>query len=138
MNADHYAIVVVPLASEDGGGFVVHVPDLPGCMSDGETQEEAIINARDAIACWLDTANETGREVPLPGSSVTKLREMEMAVLSALKDALHYIEHADGKIADLEAKVENLISLISESRGHSFLAEGSIVAARNAQEAVCH
>ncbi len=138
MNADHYAIVVVPLAAEDGGGFAAHVPDLPGCMSDGETQEEAIANARDAIVCWLDTAKEMAREVPLPGSSLTKLRAMETALLNALRASLDYIDHADGKIADLEAKVENLISLVSESRGHGLLPSASIVAARSAQEAFCH
>ena len=35
-----YPVVIEPLAPEDGGGFVATVPDLPGCMSDGETPEE--------------------------------------------------------------------------------------------------
>jgi antitoxin HicB len=41
----------LPLA--DGGGFVATVPELPGCMSDGETVGEARANAADAISCWL-------------------------------------------------------------------------------------
>jgi predicted RNase H-like HicB family nuclease len=41
-----YSVIIEPLSDEDGGGFVVVVPDLPGCMSDGETPEEALISAR--------------------------------------------------------------------------------------------
>ena len=45
-----YPVHIEPLSQEDGGGFVALVPDLPGCMSDGETPEEALANVRDAIA----------------------------------------------------------------------------------------
>ena len=37
-----YPVLIEPLPVEDGGGFVATVPDLPGCMSDGETPEEAL------------------------------------------------------------------------------------------------
>jgi predicted RNase H-like HicB family nuclease len=66
MDAANYRIVIEPLAAEDGGGFVATVPDLPGCMSDGETVEEARRNALDAIACWIEAANAAGRPVPSP------------------------------------------------------------------------
>ena len=36
-----YPVVIEPLSKDDGGGFAAIVPDLPGCMSDGETPEEA-------------------------------------------------------------------------------------------------
>ena len=41
------------LSVEEGGGYLVTFPELPGCMSDGETVEEAIINAADAEKEWL-------------------------------------------------------------------------------------
>ena len=44
-----YPVIVSPLSEADGGGFAATVPDLPGCMSDGETPEEAIANVLDAI-----------------------------------------------------------------------------------------
>ena len=44
--------------------FLATVPGLPGCMSDGETEFEAIQNAQDAIQCWLDVAQETNRPIP--------------------------------------------------------------------------
>ena len=61
-----YPVVVEPLPLEDGGGFAAIVPDLPGCMSDGETPEDALANVRDAIATWIEAARDLGRAVPQP------------------------------------------------------------------------
>lgn len=61
-----YPVLVRPLSPSNGGGFLATVPDLPGCVSDGETQEEALANAQDAIACWIEAAHEIGRDVPAP------------------------------------------------------------------------
>lgn len=52
--------------SDDDQAFIVEVPDLPGCMSDGGTYEEAVRNAQEAMAVWIETARELGREVPKP------------------------------------------------------------------------
>ena len=69
MNLPNYAILIEPLSAEDGGGFLATVPDLPGCMSDGETREEAVRNVEDAIFCWMDAARKMGREIPEPVAS---------------------------------------------------------------------
>ncbi|MEA2934761.1 MAG: antitoxin HicB [Variibacter sp.] len=61
-----YAVVVEPLPSDEGGGFVATVPDLPGCMSDGATPEEALANVQDAITTWIEAARDLGHEVPEP------------------------------------------------------------------------
>lgn len=61
-----YPVIVSPLTEADGGGFVATVPDLPGCMSDGDTPEEAIANVLDAIDTWLEAARDAGRAVPTP------------------------------------------------------------------------
>lgn len=61
-----YQIVVEPLPPEDGGGFIATVPDLPGCMSDGETPEEAVANVQDAIVAWIEAAHDLGHAVPKP------------------------------------------------------------------------
>jgi predicted RNase H-like HicB family nuclease len=61
-----YAVIIEPLAAEDGGGFVATVPDLPGCMSDGETPEAALSNVRDAINAWIEEARALGRAVRAP------------------------------------------------------------------------
>ncbi|MGE0378268.1 MAG: type II toxin-antitoxin system HicB family antitoxin [Planctomycetaceae bacterium] len=48
----------------EDGGWVAEVPSLPGCISQGETKEEALTNIRDAIAVWLEGASEVGLPVP--------------------------------------------------------------------------
>jgi predicted RNase H-like HicB family nuclease len=65
-----YAVVIDPLPEEDGGGFLATVPDLPGCMSDGDTREEAARNVGDAIDSWLEEARALGREIPEPRTAV--------------------------------------------------------------------
>lgn len=52
--------------SEEDQSFVVEVPELPGCMADGETYEHAVANAQDVIKQWIETARELGRPVPEP------------------------------------------------------------------------
>lgn len=66
MNALEYPVLISPLPAEDGGGFLATVPDLPGCMSDGETPQEAVTNVQDAIAAWIEAAHDLGREIPAP------------------------------------------------------------------------
>jgi predicted RNase H-like HicB family nuclease len=52
--------------SDADNSFVVEVPELPGCMADGETYEQAVSNARRVIEEWIETAREIGRDVPEP------------------------------------------------------------------------
>jgi len=63
-----YAVVIERLPDSDGGGYVAYVPDLPGCMSDGSSREDAARNVQDAIACWIEAATELGRPIPHPTS----------------------------------------------------------------------
>ncbi|MEX1098343.1 MAG: type II toxin-antitoxin system HicB family antitoxin [Planctomycetales bacterium] len=52
--------------SGEDQSFVVEVPELPGCMADGETYEAAAANAQRVIAEWIETARELGRLIPEP------------------------------------------------------------------------
>ncbi|ODN40948.1 type II toxin-antitoxin system HicB family antitoxin [Piscirickettsia litoralis] len=63
-----YSFNVHRLSEEDGGGYLVEFPDLPGCMADGETIEDAIADAKDACEAWIEAAHEFGREIPKPKS----------------------------------------------------------------------
>lgn len=67
MKIPKYPFTMRELTPDDGGGFLIEFPDLPGCMSDGETVEEAIANGVDAVQCWLAVAKEKGREIPESG-----------------------------------------------------------------------
>ncbi len=52
--------------SDEDQSFVVEVPELPGCMADGETYEDAVANAKQVIEEWIETARELGRPIPEP------------------------------------------------------------------------
>jgi predicted RNase H-like HicB family nuclease len=65
-----YTHVISPLSSEDGGCFLIYFPDLPGCISDGETIEEAIHNGRDAFLAWISAQVDMEREIPRPSYRV--------------------------------------------------------------------
>ena len=52
--------------SDEDQSFVVEVPELPGCMGDGETYEQAVENAQQIIEEWVETARELGRTIPEP------------------------------------------------------------------------
>ena len=67
-----YPIVIVELPEAEGGGFLGAAPDLPGCLSDGATPDEALRNTQDAIAEWLAAARAAGR--PIPPSGTDRLR----------------------------------------------------------------
>jgi predicted RNase H-like HicB family nuclease len=52
--------------SKDDEAFLVEVPELPGCMADGRTYEQAVANAKVIIQEWIETAKEEGRPIPEP------------------------------------------------------------------------
>jgi predicted RNase H-like HicB family nuclease len=64
MDAHKYELIV--WWSADDAVFVVDVPELPGCMAHGPTPAEAVANAQDAIALWIEAARDDGRPVPIP------------------------------------------------------------------------
>ncbi|MEK9139644.1 MAG: type II toxin-antitoxin system HicB family antitoxin [Nitrospirota bacterium] len=52
--------------SDEDQVCIAEVPELPGCMAHGSSQEEALASANEAIQLWIDTAREFGRLVPEP------------------------------------------------------------------------
>ncbi|MFM7096349.1 MAG: type II toxin-antitoxin system HicB family antitoxin [Gemmataceae bacterium] len=52
--------------SEEDQTFIVEVPELPGCMADGASYSEAVVNAEKVIQEWIQTAQEMGRPIPTP------------------------------------------------------------------------
>jgi predicted RNase H-like HicB family nuclease len=67
-----YAVRIERLADSDGGGYLATVPDLPGCMSDGATPEEALKNVQEAIASWIESAKEWKQEIPKPSPPMAR------------------------------------------------------------------
>lgn len=62
-----YPFTIRHLLKDEGGGYLIEYPDLPGCMSDGETIDETIKNGHDAIRAWIETAKEMNKSIPEPG-----------------------------------------------------------------------
>lgn len=52
--------------SDEDRSLIVEVPELPGCMADGSTYQEAVANAERVVQEWIETATELGRPVPCP------------------------------------------------------------------------
>jgi len=52
--------------SEEDKAFIAEVPELPGCMADGETYQKALSNAEVIIQEWIESAKKLGRPIPQP------------------------------------------------------------------------
>jgi len=52
--------------SKDDQAMIAEVPELPGCVADGKTYEEALANVRIVIDQWIETARDLGRDIPQP------------------------------------------------------------------------
>jgi predicted RNase H-like HicB family nuclease len=52
--------------SDEDQAFIAEVPELAGCMADGKTYQEALVNVEVIIQEWIETARELGRSVPKP------------------------------------------------------------------------
>jgi predicted RNase H-like HicB family nuclease len=109
-----YPVVVVALAEEDGGGYLAYLPDLPGCMSDGDTRAEALGHAEAAAVEWLDACVAQGRPVPAPGDAAAAAEAREAKLFDALRAMIDANQSADQKIKGLERKLADLIALLSD------------------------
>ena len=74
-NLDGYQFTVRPLSKDEGGGYLVEYPDIPGCMSDGETIDEAIANGRQALRDCMEVFRESGRKLPKPSIEAAQWRQ---------------------------------------------------------------
>ena len=72
----------------DEGGFVASYPDLPGCITCGETEEEALKNALDAKKAWLEAALEGNIEIPEPDSLEAYSGQFKLRLPRSLHRAL--------------------------------------------------
>ena len=61
-----YKYEIILYWSNEDAAFIAEVPELPGCMAHGHSQEEALKNINDAMQLWIDTAREFGDAIPQP------------------------------------------------------------------------
>lgn len=95
MNSQEYQMVIY--WSEEDQAYLVEVPDLPGCMADGKTRQEALANAEIIIQEWVETAQELGRTVPLPQGRLLTVAEAAQRLGLSIAMVRRYC--AEGKLA---------------------------------------
>ena len=111
-----YPFTIRHLSKDDGGGYLIEFPDLPGCMSDGETIEEAVLNGSDAVASWIYAAKESSRSIPKPGDLERQSGKWVQRVPKSIH--LRLVEKAEEEGVSLNTLV---IALIAESLGKNKL-----------------
>lgn len=107
-----YPFTIRHLTKEDGGGFLIEYPDLPGCMSDGETIEEAIKNGHDAVSCWILAAKKIDRPIPKPGDLEKQSGKWVQRVPKTIH--LRLVEKAEAEGVSLNTLV---ITILAEALG---------------------
>lgn len=65
MKKDYHYLINI-LWSEEDRCYIAEVPELEGCLTHGKTAEQALKNAKDAIASWIDAAKQMGHPIPQP------------------------------------------------------------------------
>lgn len=89
-----YKMEIVP--DKEEGGYVVSYPDLPGCLSMGDTIETAIANALDAKRVWIEAALSDGVEIQLPGSLDAYSGQFKLRIPKSLHKSLAEHSKAEG------------------------------------------
>lgn len=84
-----YPIKLYKEYEEDDAYWVSEHPDLPGCMTHGDTKEEAIANLDDAKLSWIYTALSRGMSIPEPGAK-SDIEDCSGRILLRLPKELHY------------------------------------------------
>ena len=80
---DSYPFTISPLSNEDGGGFAVEYPDLPGCISDGNSPDEAFNQGCDAVKSYLLSCAKYGDPFPKPSEASGQWRQRVPRILHA-------------------------------------------------------
>ena len=61
-----YRYEIILYWSAEDAAFIAEVPELPGCMAHGESQDDALRHVQEAMAAWIEVAQELGRPIPEP------------------------------------------------------------------------
>ena len=111
-----YAHVISQIPKKDGGGFLITFPDLPGCMSDGQTETEAVENGKDAFKAWVSARKDTGKEIPEPFYRPATVPEVSGKFVTRLPKSVHakLAERAKAEGVSLNTLV---LALVAEGLG---------------------
>ena len=98
----------VTLYPDPEGGYVAQIKDLPGCLTQGETLEEAIANINEARELWIETVYEAGDEIPLPSTDDTYSGKLLLRMPKSLHH--HLAEAADRENVSLNQYIVSVLS----------------------------
>lgn len=110
-----YKMEITPDSAE--GGYVVSFPELPGCLTSGDTLEHAIANAEDAKRCWLEAALEDGITIQEPDSLNNYSGQFKLRIPKSLHKAL--AEHSKQEGISMNQYCLYLLSKFDSQYHHS-------------------
>ena len=138
MNIEYYMKLpyTVEMVNNDDGSVFVSIKELKGCMSEGDTVEEALEMIEDAKQCWLEMAHDKGMNIPLPdsmnekeysGKLVLRLpKELHRRLAKnaeennvSLNQYINYLLSSKNEIVDNQLKVIESLSQRIYEKGHS-------------------
>lgn len=129
-----------PIAIEPGDGshaYGVVVPDLPGCFSAGDTLDEAITNAHEAVELWLETVMDDGGAIPAPSSIAELQARAEFAgwIWAVVQvDLARLSDRAERINITLPARVLRRIDAAARAAGESrsgYIARCAVISAQH-------
>lgn len=111
-----YSHIISQIHKEDGGGFLITFPDLPGCMSDGATEAEAVANGKDAFKSWVAARKDAAKEIPEPFYRPDTVPEVSGKFVTRLPKSVHakLTERAKAEGVSLNTLV---LALVAEGLG---------------------
>lgn len=112
-----YPIVVIVVPEADAGGYLGFAPDLPGCMSPGDTPEEALGGAQAAVLEWIDEARAQSREVPEPHSAAAAMLADRKRLIEQLQEQKRAFEAVDAEVKMLRKNMEDALAIALEKAG---------------------
>lgn len=101
----------VTLYPDREGGYVAQIKDLPGCLTQGETLEETMTNINEARELWIETAYESGDEIPLPSTEENYSGKLLLQMPKSLHQRL--AEEAERENVSLDRYIVFLLSRVS-------------------------
>lgn len=106
--------------SEQGGGYSVSVPDLPGCYSQGDTLEEAFEMTRDAIGIYLSQLESDGQGYPV-ASDPAKIEKSDNEFVALVDmDLLGYKQKHDNRAVKKTLSIPRWLDVLAEREGVNF------------------
>ena len=104
------------LASSEGGGYVIRVPDVSGCITTGATIEEALDNIRDALAGCLCVLEDIGEPLPAPSEPFSVAEDGSTVVLIDV-DLLEYRRATDTRVVRKNVSLPAWLSNMADKQG---------------------